>query len=204
MGIMYDIIGFIQSHGYIALFLVFAIGLFFFPVPNEVLLMSGGLLATTPYIDPVFGMMVIFSSILFHGTSLYMIGHYVGRKPMSLKVETSIWKKRADKGKELLDRYGLKAASFSYFFPFIRHAVPFSVGLSSISYRKFSFIGFSSALVWMNIYYWIGFYYGRTINDWNTFIQHLIYMLAAVTVIVILFQYVKVRRARRIEQQVKE
>ncbi|WP_332694694.1 DedA family protein [Halalkalibacter lacteus] len=190
-------IDFIWKYGYIALFFIMAIGLFFFPVPNEILLMSGGLLATTKMLDPLPTFLVIYSSILLHGTLLYVIGYAVFQNTKLEKDNQSIWYSRAVKGKELLDQYGLKAASFSYFFPFVRHAVPFSIGMSGITYRLFAIIGFSSAFAWLSFYFFIGFYYGNSIRDWSTFVQQLIYSLVAIVAVVIVFQIVKRRKHRQ-------
>lgn len=188
----------IRQHGYIALFLITAVGLFIFPVPNEVLLMSVGLLATTKYLDPIPTFFILFSSILCHGTILYVIGSVVSkRKGLSTKKKSSIWHTRAEKGKELLDKYGLKAVSFSYFFPFIRHAVPFSIGISKVPFHLFVLVGFSSAFVWMSIYFFIGFYYGRTINDWESFVIQIIYTLIVVASIIVIFQLWKRRRQKQ-------
>jgi membrane-associated protein len=199
-----EMISFIQSHGYLALFLIFSIGLFFFPVPNEILLMSGGLLATTSYLDPIPAMFIIFSSILLHGTLLYFLGHFFEDKSNLIHKKQSIWHKRALKGKEMLDRHGLRAASFSYFFPFVRHAVPFSVGVSAIPYQRFAPIAFSSAFIWMSFYYWIGFYYGRSITDWASFVQQLIYTLIGVVILFGLYYYFKSRRERQKEERLND
>ncbi|NEU32346.1 DedA family protein [bacterium LRH843] len=186
----------IRQHGYIALFLIMAVGLFFFPVPNEVLLMSGGFLATTYLLDPVPTFFILYSSVLLHGTLLYFIGRLFSRGGSIQKKKYSHWHVRAEKGKEMLSKYGLKAAGFSYFFPFIRHAVPFSIGISKITYRLFAAVGFSSALVWVSIYYFIGFYYGRTIKDWNTLVEQMIVTLAVLACIIISFQIWKKRKQR--------
>jgi membrane protein DedA with SNARE-associated domain len=187
----------IRQYGYIALFFIMAIGLFFFPVPNEILLMSGGVLATTKILDPLPTFLVLYCSILLHGTLLYVIGSVVFQSTNFEKGNQSIWYSRAVKGKELLDKYGLKAASFSYFFPFVRHAVPFSIGMSGITYRLFAMIGFSSAFLWLSLYFFIGYYYGNSINDWSTFVQQLIYTLMAILIIVFVFQMVKRRKQRQ-------
>ncbi|ARK30732.1 DedA family protein [Halalkalibacter krulwichiae] len=190
-------VDFIRQYGYIALFFIVAIGLFFFPVPNEVLLMSGGLLATTKLLDPIPTFLVLYSSIVLHGTLLYIIGQAVYSSTNLDKNKQSIWYSRAEKGRELLDQYGLKAASFSYYFPFIRHAVPFSIGMSGITYRFFAIISFSSAFIWLSIYFFIGFYYGRSITDWTSFVQNLIYSLVAIVVIVVALQLLKRRKQRQ-------
>jgi len=125
-------IDFIRQYGYIALFFIVAIGLFFFPVPNEILLMSGGLLATTKLLDPIPTFLVLYSSILLHGTLLYIIGQVVYNHSHIDKNKQSIWYSRAEKGRELLDQYGLKAASFSYFFPSINTVITASTFLIGI------------------------------------------------------------------------
>lgn len=186
----------IKQYGYIALFFMMAIGLFFFPVPNEVLLMTVGFLATTRYVDPFPAFLVVFSSIVLHGTILYSIGSVVSKySPITIN-EESIWYTRAKKGKELLDQYGLKAAIFSYFLPFIRHAVPFSIGLSEMKYRYFAFVAFSSAFVWMSIYFFIGFFYGNTITDMSSFVEQIIYLLTFAILLFIGYRIVKQRKKR--------
>jgi membrane protein DedA with SNARE-associated domain len=154
-------------------------------------------LATTKILDPLPTFLVLYCSILLHGTLLYVIGSVVFQSTNFEKGNQSIWYSRAVKGKELLDKYGLKAASFSYFFPFVRHAVPFSIGMSGITYRLFAMIGFSSAFLWLSLYFFIGYYYGNSINDWSTFVQQLIYTLMAILIIVFVFQMVKRRKQRQ-------
>ncbi|GAE36521.1 DedA family protein [Halalkalibacter akibai] len=196
---LFVFIDFIKQYGYIALFFIVAIGLFFFPVPNEVLLMSGGLLATTKLLDPIPTFLVLFSSIFLHGTILFVIGQVISLHSNidKNKHKHSVWYSRAEKGRELLDEYGLKAASFSYFFPVIRHAVPFSIGMSGIKYRLFSIVSFSSAFVWLSIYFFIGFYYGRSITDWSSFVQHVLYALAAVAIVLVSVQIIKRKKQRQ-------
>ncbi|MCK0471956.1 DedA family protein [Halalkalibacter sp. APA_J-10(15)] len=188
-------ITFIRQCGYLALFITLIIGLFLFPVPNEVLLMSTGLLATTTLLSPLPTFAVVFSSILFHGSLLYMIGTKIQKVSTTTPDEKaqSVWRVRANKGKVLLDRYGLKAASFSYFFPFIRHAVPLGMGMSKVKYRWFAIVSFSSALIWQSCYFLIGFYFGRTITDWTTFVYTVIIALASILFIVIVIRFGKYR-----------
>lgn len=184
----------VKEYGYVSLFLIMAFGLFLIPVPNEILLMSGGLLATTYFLEPIPTFLVLYASIIYHGSFLFLIGKMVSRKSPQQTKHRSKWRLRVHQGKELVNKYGLKAASFSYFFPFIRHAVPLGIGMSKISFRLFALVGFGSGLVWMSIYFLIGFYYGRTIKDWSSFVEQMIYSLAVVGVVVFIYHYVKRRR----------
>ncbi|MBP3952965.1 DedA family protein [Bacillus suaedae] len=184
LNVWFDVI---KQYGYLALFLIFVVGLFIFPVPNEVLLMSGGLLSTTRLLEPLPTFIVILASIFTHGTILYMIGSAIGHKKTTKKPH-SVWHRRALKGKQLLDKYGIKAAGFSYFFPFIRHAVPFSIGMSDISYRLFALVAFSSATIWLGLYFSIGFFFGRSITDWTTFVYSIISILAVILISFIIVQ----------------
>ncbi|KYG34856.1 hypothetical protein AZF04_00540 [Alkalihalobacillus trypoxylicola] len=184
---------YIREYGYIAFFLLFAIGLFIFPVPNEVLLMAGGYLATYSFLTPLTAFITIFLAIIFHGSFLYFLGHKTSLNMNHIASSKQKWRKKAQKGNELLEKYGLKTAAFSYFFPFVRHAVPFAIGLSKYKYINFFFISFSSALVWMSIYFFLGFYYGRTINDWTSFVEQLILTLVVLACLVIMALVLKER-----------
>ncbi|KMK76545.1 DedA family protein [Alkalihalobacillus pseudalcaliphilus] len=192
---------FILEHGYAALFVIYAIGLFIFPVPNEVLLMAGGYFSTYSFLEPIPAFFTIYSAIMLHGTILYVVGFFTAHKfsPQDRlkKKDESIWAKRAEKGFELLDRYGLKAASFSYFFPFVRHAVPFSVGLAKFRFIHFLFIAHTSSLIWLSLYFLLGFYYGRTITDWNSFVEQLILTLVGLAVVVIGLYVIRERKKRK-------
>ncbi|WP_088105317.1 DedA family protein [Halalkalibacter urbisdiaboli] len=185
----------VQSHGYLALFFIFMIGLFFFPVPNELLLMSGGWLATTNLLEPIPSFLIIYLTVFFHGSILYVVGTELSKRTHFSKFHHLIWYKRAERGRELLDQHGLKAASFSYFFPFIRHAVPFSVGVSDISYRKFALVSFSSAFIWVGLYFLIGLYFGRSIHNWTTFIDQL--LLSFIIIVSFLFIYQVIKKRKR-------
>ncbi|WP_062047089.1 DedA family protein [Bacillus sp. JCM 19034] len=184
----------IYQYGYLALFFILIIGLFLFPVPNEVLLMSCGLIATKTFLSPFPTFCVLFASVLFHGSMLYIIGTKIKLRAAGSfeQSETSKWRKAAYKGKELLDCYGLKVASFSYFFPFLRHAVPLGMGMSKVHYRWFAIVAFSSGFIWTSLYFWIGFYFGRMISDWTSFVYSLIVMMA---IIVFLFFLVHVGKS---------
>ena len=110
---------------------------------------------------------------------------------------TSIWYRLANRGREIIDRYGLKAACFSYFFPFVRHAVPFTIGLSRHSFPLFAFTSYSSALIWMSIYFFIGFYFGRTIPDWErTPVEQIILTLVILGSLFIFLQWWRRKRKR--------
>lgn len=187
----------VREHGYISLFLFLSIGLFTFPVPNEVLLIASGFLATTSLLEPVFTYCIVYLSILVHGTTLYLIGKFVSMRAFFLtRKSTSIWYRLANRGREIIDRYGLKAACFSYFFPFVRHAVPFTIGLSRHSFPLFAFTSYSSALIWMSIYFFIGFYFGRTIPDWESFVEQIILTLVILGSLFIFLQWWRRKRKR--------
>ncbi|KGA98730.1 hypothetical protein BALCAV_0202975 [Alkalihalobacillus alcalophilus ATCC 27647 = CGMCC 1.3604] len=190
---------FVLEHGYAALFILFAIGLFVFPVPNEVLLMAGGYFSTYSFLSPLPAFLTIFSAIFLHGTILYSIGYFANKKVIphtETAKKPTVWTKRAIKGMELLERFGLKAASFSYFFPFARHAVPFSVGLARFRYLQFVLIAHSSALVWLSLYFFLGFHYGRTITDWTSFVEQLIFTLVGVALVVLTILIIKNKRKK--------
>lgn len=191
------LIDLIRDHGYLSLFLFLCIGLFIFPAPNEVLLMASGYLATTYWLEPLHAFFIVYSSILFHGTLLFVLGKLISNQAFSFTDKPpSLLHRWTSKGKKVIQKHGLKAASFSYFFPFLRHAVPFTLGYSKKSFPLFAIVAYSSAFIWMSIYFFIGFYYGRTIKDWESFVEQMIITFASVVTIVFIIQFWRRKRKR--------
>ena len=169
----------VSHYGYIALFVSCVVGLFIFPVPNEVLLMTGGWLVTATYLDILPAFIVIYSAVLVHGTIWYIIGTRMDRFSHKSKRISGKWKHTVEHSREIINQKGIKALTISYFIPFIRHAVPLGIGASSISYGRFAIYGFTSAAVWVTLYFSIGYFFGQAIGQIQNILETLSYVVVA-------------------------
>ncbi|MCM2674588.1 DedA family protein [Alkalicoccobacillus plakortidis] len=188
----------VSEYGYWALFICCAIGLFIFPVPNEVLLMTGGWLVTATYLEPIPAFLLIYTAVLCHGSVWYVLGTKIEKFSDQSKKIPQKWKQRLGESSEIVNRYGKKALLVSYFIPFIRHAVPLGVGASSISYYKFASYAFTSAAIWVTIYFSLGYFFGQLIGQIQTYIEQFSYV---VIVMLLLIGFYGIRKWKKISPE---
>lgn len=69
----------IENNGYLGLFLWLWVGVFVFPVPNELIVMTVGLSSSLKTLHPVLAFIVIYLGILAALSTCYTIGRLIGR-----------------------------------------------------------------------------------------------------------------------------
>ncbi len=157
------IFAFIDQFGYWALFLSFYVCLLGLPIPNEILVMSGGFLSTTTYLNPILTFVIVFFTVILNATILFFLGKTFGNRLIELLKKRKGLGRKLVRSSVLIQRYGPYAAALCYLLPVMRHFIPFLMGTYSISYRKFALYSYSSALVWTLILYLIGMFFGSNL-----------------------------------------
>jgi membrane-associated protein len=150
------IVEFIQQHGYLALFLSFYVCLLGLPIPNEVLVMTGGLLAATDYFNPVLTFLIVYVTVILNATILYWVGNAFGNRIICKLEKVERLNKKLTKASSLIHRYGSFAAAICYLLPIVRHLIPFLMGTYRISYHTFACFSYISGFVWTLILFLIG------------------------------------------------
>jgi membrane-associated protein len=151
-----SVVEFIQQHGYLALFLSFYVCLLGLPIPNEVLVMTGGLLAATDYFHPVLTFSIVYVTVILNATILYLIGNTCGSRIICKLEKVEKINKNLIKASSLLHRYGSYAASICYLLPIVRHLIPFLMGTYRISYFTFARFSYISGFIWTLTLFLIG------------------------------------------------
>ncbi len=194
----------VQEWSYCAIFVFFLIGLFLFPVPNEILLMTGGFLSTTSMLEPIPTYFTIIASVIAHGILLYGFGQWGGKPSLQKLKDTRLFVVRVEKGEAFLNRYGLWAVAFGYYLPFLRHATPFSVGLSNYRFHQFLVAAAPSQVIWSSVYFLIGYSFHESISYVGNFIETygMIAVLALLLLITLLTLYKKRReKSKRLKTE---
>jgi membrane protein DedA with SNARE-associated domain len=150
------VVEFIQQHGYFALFLSFYVCLLGLPIPNEVLVMMGGLLVATDYFHPVLTFLIVYVTVILNATILYWVGNTCGNRIICKLEKVERLNKKLTKASSLIHRYGSFAASFCYLLPIVRHLTPFLMGTYRISYHTFACFSYISGFVWTLALFLIG------------------------------------------------
>ncbi|MFJ8260990.1 DedA family protein [Rummeliibacillus sp. NPDC094406] len=159
-----DLLSYIEQYGYFALFFSLWLGIVGMPLPDEMIVMSGGLMSSLGKMSVLKAFVITYLGAV-SGLSLgFILGKVFGHKILDKLVK----KKKAKyllKSKELIDRYGHFALVISYFIPIVRHILPYLVGMNNMSFKKYALYYYSAGFVWTLIYFTLGLFFGKYIEN---------------------------------------
>lgn len=154
----------IHHFGYFALFFALWLGIVGMPIPDEVIVMTGGMVGSLHMLQTVPAFLVTYLGVV-SGLSLgYVLGRMLG-PPVLDKLRK---KKKLDayiaRSERLLARHGAYTLIFSYFLPVVRHVVPYLVGVNKMSFARYALYSYSTGFVWTIGYFLAGYYFGDRID----------------------------------------
>ncbi|MEI4801306.1 DedA family protein [Bacillus sp. NPDC077411] len=160
---LHELLSYIQHYGYGALFFCLWLGIVGMPIPDEMIVMSGGLVSSMHILMPIPAFLLTYFGVV-SGLSLgYILGKTVGSKIldalMKKKKEKYLWKSQA-----LLERYGHYALVISYFIPVVRHIIPYLVGINNMSFKTYALYSYMTGFVWTLLYFMLGYMFGGNIE----------------------------------------
>lgn len=151
----------IGHYGYIALYVLLALGIVGIPVPDELLLTFIGYLTS---IGIFYYPIAVVVSLLGAMTGM-IVSYWVGRrlgKPVLWKYGKwiKLTPKRLQKAERWFNRYGPWTISFGYFIPGIRHLTCYLSGVSGMNQRKYLLFAGGGALIWCLVFITLGYFVG--------------------------------------------
>ncbi len=190
----------IRQYGSTTYAILFAIifvetGLVVMPfLPGDSLLFAAGAFAALGSLDPwlLFGLLSV--AAILGDTVNYWIGAKVGPKAFSGNIR---FLKRAhlDRTKEFYERYGSKTIVIARFVPIVRTFAPFVAGIGGMHYGTFITYNVFGAVLWVGVCVWSGFFFGNipVVRDNFTIV---IFAIIGISVLPIVFEMIKARKAR--------
>jgi len=183
---MLDIISFIQTIGYVGIFLVVFVEsgvIFGFFFPGDSLLFTAGFLASQ-------GLMNIW--VLICGTVVaavlgVSVGYAFGLKvgPMIFKKEDSLFfhKDNLEHTKHFYDKYGKKAIILARFMPGVRTFAPILAGVGKMDYRSFISYNIIGGLLWGAGLPLAGYYLGNSIPNVDKYLLPIVLLIIFLSVL---------------------
>ncbi|CAM3909641.1 DedA family protein [Mesobacillus thioparans] len=150
----------IEENGYLGLYLWMWFGVFFIPVPNEVLLMTVGLASSQGALTPVFAFAVTYLGIAAAITTSYWLGRLIGRRLLRFLKGKKRLESSLEAAMGLMDKYHMLSLSLSCFVPGARYFVPVLYGISRLPFRTFALFAYSGAFAWVLIIFLLGYLFG--------------------------------------------
>ncbi|WP_127589953.1 DedA family protein [Paenibacillus lautus] len=153
------IIQLVEQYGYLAFFLAFSLGPFGIPVPNEVTILTGGILSNTGVLDPWITYIFIFVGLITAITISYFAGRILGRN-INIRFQDN---RHFQKAKKIFKQRGDLAMCLGLFIPLVRYIIPLVVGLEGVKFKKFALISYSSVFLWTALFFTAGRYLGEIV-----------------------------------------
>ncbi len=160
-----DIFMYIQSHGYIVLFLSLFFGIVGIPAPEESLLFFVGIFISHDQLHlfkslffaisgATVGMVVAYmAGYTFGSALLFKYGHYIGFHRRRYRYVYRHFRKRAP-----------WIITFGYFIPGVRQLSPYMAGVVRVPFLPFLFLSFAGSAFWISLFIFVGKFLGERIH----------------------------------------
>ncbi|WP_028546371.1 DedA family protein [Paenibacillus taiwanensis] len=210
---MSDMMWVISHYGYMALFVLLALGIVGLPVPDEtIMVFVGSLTASGP-----FHYIKAFIVCLLGSMTGMLISYTVGRKVgKPLLDRYGKWVKltpqRLAKSEAWFKKYGPISIAFGYFVPGFRHLTCYFAGMSRLKFPIYLASAFAGAVIWVTTFLTLGHFVGMHWKETVKWLHQqlgptlLIALVVAglVTLVLLLVRKKKRQRASQSKQAINE
>ncbi|PRP96640.1 Inner membrane protein YohD [Bacillus sp. M21] len=191
-----ELLSYIDQYGYAALFFCLWLGIVGMPIPDEMIVMSGGFVSSMGILSVLPAFLLTYLGVV-SGLSLgYILGKLFG-----IKVLHKLMKKKKAKylfkSQEMVREYGHYALVTSYFIPVVRHIVPYIVGMNNMSFKMYVLYSYTTGFVWTLIYFVMGSLFGKHIEvivvlatEYGIYFGSIVFVIASMS-----YLYIKRRSA---------
>lgn len=154
----------IEQYGYWAIFFLLWLGIVGLPIPDELVVATGGFLASVALLDPVYSFLFGYFGVASGLTIGFLLGKWFGTPILQWLSKNEKMHRSIVRSTALVQKYGTFALIFSYLFPVVRHVVPYIVAMGGMTFRRYAMLSYPIGLVWTTAFYFIGYVFGRNVE----------------------------------------
>lgn len=191
------------TYGYIIMFIILLACGFGFPMPEDVVLVTGGLLASRDITDFSITVLVTMAGVLIGDGIVFSIGRKMGPKIKETKFFNNLMpKKRESQVLQWFNKFGDKVIFFARFAPGLRMPLFLTAGIYRVSVWKFISLDGFAALISVPVWIWVGYFFGANLETLEQKMHQMqigIYsLLAFVLVLLISAWFIKKKVRKRV------
>lgn len=155
------------EHGYIAVFVVLLLSGFGIPLPEDISLVAGGVIAGLGYANVHVMVVVGLAGVLVGDIIMFLTGRHFGARALRLRwVSCVLTPRRYAKVQHKFARYGNRMMFFARFLPGLRTAVYITAGMSHrVSFTRFILFDGLAAVLSVPFWVYLG-YFGAENHQW--------------------------------------
>jgi membrane protein DedA with SNARE-associated domain len=193
------------ENGYMAVFIALLLCGAGIPLPEDITLVAGGVIAGLGYANVHIMVAVTMVGVLIGDAAMFLLGHHYGEhilqwKPIALLMPPRRYAKMQDK----FTRYGNRLMFFARFLPGMRTAVYITAGATHrVSFWRFLMLDGLAALISVPFWVYLG-YFGANRREWLVMWMHRgqssLWVLGGIVLLLLLILGWR-RRQRRLQAQ---
>lgn len=191
------LMGFFSQYGYAAVFLALLLCGLGVPVPEDITLVSGGVISGLDAgIDPHVMLTVGLAGVLFGDSTMFLAGRIFGYRIQKIKTFRKIvTPQRFSLIQRKFEKYGLGLLFVARFLPGLRSPIYLVAGMSHrISYITFIIMDGLAAVISVPVWVYLGYFFAHNLDLLMTYVhdvQNIIFLALGLLVLVIGFIYLK-------------
>jgi membrane-associated protein len=125
----------------------------------------------------------------------YHIGQWAAPKIFAGKFSRWLNRKHLQQTEEFYRKHGGKTVVLARFVPIVRTYAPFVAGMGAMNFSKFIYFNVTGGIAWITSFILLGYFFGQIPAIKSNF-QYVILGIIVVSVLPIIFEFYKARRAR--------
>ena len=176
MHLLIELLAFIQPYGTWSYFLIFAVLIacgFGLPIPEDITLVTGGILASRGIIDFNYCIILCMAGVLIGDGIVFMLGRTVGNKLLVTRLGRFIMPEKRDLAvRALVKKYGDKIIFMARFMPGFRTPLFFATGTYHVPFWKFLLLDGFAALISVPLWIYVGYLFGANLEELENVIRH--------------------------------
>ncbi|WP_426701143.1 DedA family protein [Rhodanobacter sp. Col0626] len=167
MDLLQQLITIFAENGYVAVFIALMICGAGLPLPEDITLVAGGVIAGLGYANVHVMFALTMFGVLLGDAAIFMLGHHYGARILQWRfVARVLTPERYAMVQEKFDRYGNRMLFFARFLPGMRTTVYLTAGTTHrVSFLRFLLIDTLAALISVPFWVYLGFF-GADNHDW--------------------------------------
>ena len=195
------LISFFTDYGYFAFLFLLIICGFGVPIPEDITLVSGGVISGLGYANVHIMLLVSLFGVLLGDSTMYWLGRIYGVKILRFRpIRRFLTLERLRLVRNKFDQYGNRVLFVARFLPGLRAPIYMVAGITRrVSFIRFLLLDFFAAIISVPIWVYLGDF-GASNLDWlHEQIkkgQSVIYILIAVLAVFLAWKWYKARKAK--------
>lgn len=195
------LISFFSSYGYLSVFLVLIACGFGVPIPEDITLVSGGVISGLGYTNVHWMLVVSLLGVLTGDSTMYWLGRIYGEKIRHFPlIRNIITQQRYEMVQERFEKQGNRLLFLARFLPGLRAVVYLVSGITRrVSFTRFVLVDFCAAIISVPIWVYLGDYGAQNIEWLHKRVkdgQHIIFGILALVAIYFIWKWYKASKAK--------